>query len=121
MKTSAKRTPLRSGRDVRPDDDRRAVGELREAAGRDLLAVRDALGDLDPAVGEIDAERDLALAGDVLLDEKELRHARERGEGAPRDGERALVPADDHLAVPEEAGPDAVVQIRDTRLEGDRA
>src|SRR5262245_57324753 len=84
----------RSRRNVTPHDDRRAVGELGEAARRDLFPLADAFGDLDPAVAQIDTECDLALAGDVVLDQEELGHSRERGERGARDGDRAVVLAD---------------------------
>src|SRR3954451_3170445 len=85
-----RRTGLRTGRHVGTDDYFRAVGELGEAARRHLLAVRDAVGDLDPAVAQVDAEADLALVRDVLLDDEELGHAGERGERAAGDGNRPL-------------------------------
>src|SRR6185369_10045318 len=53
--------------------------------------------------------------------EEELRHAREHRERAPRDGDRALVPRDDDLAVAEEAGAHPVIRVRHERLEGERA
>src|SRR5262249_54429485 len=65
MKTSAKRTALASGLGAGfhagADHDRRAIGEARQAARRHVHAARDALHDLDPAVPQVDAERDRAL------------------------------------------------------------
>src|SRR5213592_1583286 len=117
----AHRQSLRAGRHVGADHDLGAVGELGEAAGRDLLALRHALGDLHPAVAEIDPELDLPLAGHAVLDQEEFGDARVGGERGARHGERALVARDDDLAVAEEAGADAVVRVGDQRLEGERA
>src|SRR5436189_5577751 len=85
MKTSAKRMRASSGagRGVGAHHDRRAVGELGEPARHHLHAACDSFRDLDPPVAEVDAEHDLSLVREPLLDYEPLPAARQRARGTP--------------------------------------
>src|SRR5262249_6522629 len=80
-----------------------------------------ALGHLDPAVPEVDAESHLVLVCDTVVDHEHLGDPRERADGAARYGERPAVAPHDGRPRPEGAAAAAPRAARAARITGARA